>query len=114
MSQPPHPDHISWPPTRLDLFSLTALGVVVYAGVEHEWIMVGVALFAMLIAVVLPKMRGPIEISGPVKFKGELIDPQAPRLRGVVDEASQRQLETGRPTPPLPPAPPGRKRPRSG
>jgi hypothetical protein len=110
----PHPDRVEWPPTRLDVFSIAALAVVVYAAIEREWIMVGVALFATLVAVVLPKLRGPFELTGPIKFKGELIDPQAPRLRGVVDDASQRQLETGQPTPPLPPAPPERKRPHSG
>jgi hypothetical protein len=109
----PHPDRVDWPPTRLDVFSVAALAVVVYAAIEREWIMVGVALFATMIAVVLPKLRGPFELTGPIKFKGELIDPQSPRLKGVVD-ASQRQLETGQPAPPLPPAPPERKRPHSG
>jgi hypothetical protein len=109
-----HPDRLEWPPSRLDIFSVAALAVVVYAAIEHEWIMVGVALFAALIAVVLPKLRGPFELTGPIKFKGELIDPQSPRLRGVVNDASQQQLGTGQPTPPLPPAPPERKQPRSG
>jgi len=66
--------------------------------------MVGIALFAALIAVVLPKLRGPFELTGPVRFKGELIDPQSPRLKGVVDP-SPRQLETGQQAPPPPPAP---------
>jgi hypothetical protein len=100
----PHPDRLDWPPTRLDVFALAALGVVVYAAIEREWIMVGVALFATLIAVVLPKLRGPFEVTGPVKFKGELIDPQSPRLKGVVG-ASPRQLETGQQDPPPPRAP---------
>lgn len=107
----PHPDRLDWPPTRLDVFSIAALAVVVYAAVEREWIMVGVALFAALIAVVLPKLRGPFELTGPIKFKGELIDPRSPRLRGVVGDASPRQLETGPPTPPPPPAPPEPKQP---
>lgn len=106
-----HPDHLEWPPTRLDLFSLAALGVVAYAGVEHEWIMVGVALFAALVAVILPKLRGPFEMAGPIKFKGELIDLQAPRLRGVVEPTSPRQPETGQPTPAQPQAPLGTRRP---
>jgi len=107
-----HPDRIEWPPTRLDLFSLTAVGVVAYSAVEHEWIMVGVALFAVLIAVVLPRMRGPFEVSGPVRFKGELLDPQAPSFKGVVDSTTRQQPGTGQPDPSQPPAPPEQTQPR--
>jgi hypothetical protein len=107
----PHPDKLEWPPSRLDVFAVAALAVVVYACIEREWIMVGIALFAALIAVVLPKLRGPFELSGPIRFKGELIDPRAPRLKGVVGEASLPQLGTGQPTPPPPPAPLERKQP---
>jgi hypothetical protein len=105
------PDRLEWPPTRLDLFSLTALVVLVYAALEHEWIMVGVALFAVLIALILPRMKGPFEVGGPVRLKGELIDPRAPRLKGVVDP-SPRQLESDPPGPAQPPAPPERRQPR--
>lgn len=109
-----HPDRLDWPPTRLDIFSVAALAVVVYTAIEHEWIMVGVALFAALIAVVLPKLRGPFELTGPIKLKGELIDPRAPRLKGVVGEASPQRVGTDQPAPPLPPAPRERKRPHLG
>lgn len=108
-----HPDRLEWPPTRLDLFSLLALVVVVYSAVEHEWVMVGVALFAILIAVILPRMKGPFEVGEPVRLKGELIDPQAPRLKGVVD-TSPRQLETDPRGPAQPPAPLGTRRPHGG
>ncbi len=82
--------HITWPPTRLDIFSVLAFAVVAYAAVEQEWIMVGIALFAVLIAVVLPRMKGLFEIGGPVRFKGELIDTQV-RLKGVVELSPQSQ-----------------------
>jgi hypothetical protein len=108
-----HPDRPEWPPTRLDLFSLLALAVVVYSAVEHEWIMVGVALFAILIAVILPRMKGPFEVGGPVRLKGELIDPQAPRLKGVVD-SNPRQLETDPRDPVQPPALPETRQPHEG
>jgi hypothetical protein len=106
-----HPDRLEWPPTRLDLFSLAALAVVVYSAIEREWIMVGVALFAVLIAVILPRMKGPFEVGGPVRLKGELIDPQAPRLKGVMG-ANPQQLETGPPGPAQPPALPETRQPR--
>jgi hypothetical protein len=87
---------------RLDIFAIVAFAVLAYAAIEREWIMVGVALFAVLIAVLLPRMRGPFEVGGPVKLKGELIDPQV-RLRGVVSPPSQ----AGEPNLEPPPAPPG-------
>lgn len=79
-----HPLFVGWPPTRLDLFSIVAFGVVGFAAVEREWIMVGIALFAILVAMVLPRMRDEFELSGPVKLKGILRDEPAPRLSGVI------------------------------
>lgn len=40
--------------------------------------MIGVALFAILIAIVLPRMKGPFEVSGPIRLKGELIEQEQP------------------------------------
>jgi hypothetical protein len=108
-----NPDRMGWPPTRLDLFSLVAFGVVVYAGIERERVMVGVALFAALVGVVLPKLRGPFELSGPIRFKGELIDPQVPRLRGVVEPSPQRP-GSDQTVPAQPQALPETKPPREG
>lgn len=82
---------------RLDIFAIAAFAVLVYTAIEREWIMVGVALFAVLVAVLLPRMRGPFEIGGPVKLKGELIDSQV-RLRGVVNPSPQAgESAQGRP-----------------
>jgi len=103
--------HLVWPPTRLDVFSILAFAVVAYAAVEREWIMVGIALFAILIAVVLPRMTGPFEVGGPVRLKGELIDHQV-RLRGVVGPSQPSR--TGEPTQDQPPAPLGTTRPPGG
>lgn len=74
------PNRLVWPPTRSDVFSVVCLGVLVYASVERQWALVGVALLVALFAVVLPRMRGPFELGGPrLRFKGELVDPQAER-----------------------------------
>jgi hypothetical protein len=97
--------HPVWPPTRLDYFSLAAFAVVAFAAIEREWIMVGTALFAILIAVVLPRMVGQFEVSGPIRLKGRLVDPDAPRFRGALkNQTSQSQLETHPAETLLPPA----------
>jgi len=99
------PHHLRWPPTRLDLFGLASLGVLVYAAFERQWTVVGVALFALLIAGVLPMMRGPFEVGGPVKLKGELVDP--PARGGALELPSRQPSETDRPDALPPQGPPG-------
>ncbi len=68
------PVHVTWPPTRLDVFSLIATGVAAFAAVEREWIMLGIALFTVLIAVVLPLMRGQFVLR-PGELIGEFDNP---------------------------------------
>ena len=98
--------HVVRPLTRLDYFSLVAFAVVVFAAVEREWIMVGVALFAVLVAVVLPQMAGPFELKGPITLKGELLNPEVPRLRGLAGDEATLPPRTAAPGLAPPAAPP--------
>jgi hypothetical protein len=78
-----HPLYIGWPLTRLDQFSVIAIGVVIFACVERDWAMIGIALFAMLIAALLPRMEGAFKLGGPVPLEGILRD-EPSQLEGVV------------------------------
>jgi hypothetical protein len=87
-----HPLYVGWPPTRLDIFCVVAIGVVAFACIEREWTMVGIALFAVLIAALLPRMEGAFKLGGPVPLEGILRDEPAPKLEGVLpDDASDQQ-----------------------
>jgi len=81
-----HPLYTGWPPTRLDIFSVLAFGVVAFAAVEREWVMVGVALFAVLIAALLPRMEGAFKLGGPVPLEGILRD-EPSQLEGIGPDA---------------------------
>lgn len=109
--------HFGWPPTRLDAFSVLAICAAAFAAVEREWIIVGVALFAILVAVVLPRMKGRFELSGPsgVGLTGELIDTDAGahQFGGLAGQeaASLPQPQGAHPKPARPRAPRGKTRP---
>ncbi|MFZ2049917.1 MAG: hypothetical protein WAU69_03155 [Solirubrobacteraceae bacterium] len=92
----PHPAYVGWPPTRLDLFAAIGIAVAAYACVEHEWTIVGAALFGILVAALLPRMEGAFKIGGPVPLEGILTDGSGVQLDGIVpNDASGQPLETG-------------------
>lgn len=90
-----HPLYVGWPLTRLDIFSVLAIGVVAFAAVEREWAMVGVALFAVLIAALLPRMEGAFKLGGPVPLEGILRDEPTSQLEGIMPDSGTAKAAQG-------------------
>ncbi len=72
------PNHFTWPPSRSDFVFAAALVVLGFALAKELWGLVAVSLGVLLVAALLPRMRGPFTLKAPgTTVQGDIQGPTA-------------------------------------